>query len=52
MFGLMDAACCLGYLASGVPALVKYDNLKPAVIRVLKGRDQAAPGRGCRHSRR
>jgi transposase len=24
----------------GVPALVKYDNLKPAVIRVLKGRDR------------
>jgi len=25
----------------GVPALIKYDNLKPAVTRVLKGRDRA-----------
>ncbi len=25
----------------GVPALIRYDNLKPAVIRVLKGRDRA-----------
>jgi len=29
----------------GVPALVKYDNLKPAVIRVLKGRDRVETGR-------
>ena len=25
----------------GVPARVRYDNLKPAVVRVLKGRDRA-----------
>lgn len=25
----------------GVPGLVRYDNLKPAVVRVLKGRDRA-----------
>ena len=24
----------------GVPGLVRYDNLKPAVVRVLKGRDR------------
>ncbi len=24
----------------GIPALIKYDNLKPAVVRVLKGRDR------------
>jgi transposase len=26
---------------SGVPARIRYDNLKPAVVRVLKGRDRA-----------
>lgn len=26
----------------GVPALIRYDNLKPAVIRVLKGRDRSS----------
>jgi transposase len=29
----------------GVPALVRYDNLKPAVIRVLKGRDRVETSR-------
>src|SRR5258708_16459425 len=29
----------------GGPALVKHDNLKPAVIRVLKGRDPGETGR-------
>lgn len=24
----------------GVPALLRYDNLKPAVVRVCKGRDR------------
>jgi transposase len=28
-----------------VPGRVRYDNLKPAVIRVLRGRDRAESGR-------
>ena len=27
----------------GVPGRIRYDNLKPAVVRVLKGRDRTSP---------
>ena len=37
--GLGTSAMKLAYLG-GVPGRIRYDNLKPAVIRVLKGRDR------------
>lgn len=32
---------CWRSRTSGVPARIRYDNLKPAVVRVLRGRDRA-----------
>jgi transposase len=34
-----------------VPGLIRYDNLRPAVVRVLKGRDRARPSGSSRCAR-
>lgn len=37
----LDGHVCAFAHFGGVPARIRYDNLKPAVVRVLKGRDRA-----------